>query len=80
MSEIIDLGAERSKREQPDPEFVSQDEYGRPLYTFGVEYEFSGGIYSFHLTAYSWEDAEAKVAAIRESGKVFGQMFSRVPA
>lgn len=78
--DVIDLGAERNKRAQPDPEFVTKDEYGRPLYTFGVEYELGGKQYSFHLVAYDWADAEAKVTAIRESGRVYGQIYSEVPA
>jgi hypothetical protein len=80
MTDVIDLGAERSRREQPDPEFIRQDEYGRPLYSFGVEYEFDDRRYQFQLWAYSWEDAEAKLAGIRASGKVFGQLYSAVPA
>jgi extradiol dioxygenase family protein len=77
---IVDLVAERNKREQPDPEFISQDEYGRKVYTFCVEYDFEGHQFSFHLQAYSWEDAEAKVAALRQSAKVYGQMHSVIPA
>ena len=80
MAEITDLAAERNRRAQPDPEFVRQDDYGRPVYCFGVEYRFNDRTYSFQLWAYSWEDAEAKVASIRESGKVFGQLYSQAPA
>lgn len=80
MSDIIDLNAERNRRAEPDPEFVSQDEYGRKLYTFGVDYDHDGSSYTFHLVAYSWEDAEAKVAGIRASAKVYGQIYSHIPA
>lgn len=78
--DVIDFTAERNRRAQPDPELVSQDEYDRPLYTFGAECEMEGRSFSFTLVAYSWEDAEVKVAAIRDSAKVFGQLFSQVPA
>jgi hypothetical protein len=79
MNNIIDLSAKRNEREQPDAEFVRSDEFGRPLYTFGVEYRMDDRTYSFHLIAYDWEDAERRVAAIREDGKVFGQIMTAVP-
>lgn len=80
MTDPIDLAAERNKREQSDPQFVHQDDYGRPLYAFGVEYTFEGNQFTFHLIAYSFEDADAKVAAIRDSAKVYGQIFSETLA
>lgn len=80
MSDIIDLSEKRNEREKPDEEFVRKDDFGRPLYTFGVEYHMDGGLWSFHLWAYDWDDAERRVAAIREDGKVFGQIMTSVPA
>lgn len=80
MSDIIDLTAERNRRADPDPEFIRKDEYGRPLYCFGVDYTHSESTFSFQLWAYDWADAEAKVSSIRESAKVFGQLYSKMPA
>jgi hypothetical protein len=80
MSDIIDLNAERSKRDQPDPEFVRKDDFGRPLYTFLLSYEMGGSQWCAEIWAYSFEDAEARVAAMRESLKVDGQAYSTVPA
>lgn len=77
---VIDLGAERNRRAQPDPEFVRKDDYGRPLYTFLLSYEMDGSRWSTELWAYDFADAEARVAAMRESLKVDGQAFSTVPA
>jgi hypothetical protein len=77
---VVDLTAERNKREQPDAEFMRKDEYGRHVYCFGVQYDHAGSQYSFHLWAYDWADAEAKVASMRSSATVFGKMFSVVPA
>jgi hypothetical protein len=80
MSDIIDLNAERSKRDQPDPEFVRKDDFGRPLYTFLLSYEMAGSQWCAEIWAYSFEDAEARVQAMRESLKVDGQAYSTVPA
>jgi hypothetical protein len=80
MSDIIDLNAERSKRDQPDPEFVRKDDFGRPLYTFLLSYEMAGSQWRAEIWAYSFEDAEARVQAMRESLKVDGQAYSTVPA
>lgn len=80
MDEIVDLNAERNKRAQPDPEFVKHDDYGRPMYHFGLGYEFEGSEWSCHIWAYSMEDAEARIAAMRASLRLFGQTFSMIPA
>lgn len=77
---IIDLAAERNKQSQPDPEFIRHDEYGRPLYSYGVEYQLGERTFTFNIWAYSWVEAEANVVAIRDSAKVYGQIFSEIPA
>jgi len=79
MTDVIDLGAERNRRAQPDPEFVRQDDYGRPLYHFGLSYEFDGRTWAAELWAYSFEDAEARVAAMRGTLTVCGQTYSVIP-
>lgn len=80
MDDVIDLSAERDKRVEPDPEFVRQDDYGRELYTFLLSYEMDGKQWSTQVWAYDFADAEARVAAMRESLKVDGQAFERLPA
>lgn len=80
--EIFDLHAERLKRgapEEPEPEFVSEDEFGRPLSAFGVSYELDGQVHTFHLNAYDFVDAEERVEAIRASGELIGQADERLP-
>lgn len=79
MADPIDLNAERNKREQPDPEFIRQDEYGRKLFVFLLNYEMDGKQWSTEVWAYDFADAEARVAAMRESLKVTGQLFDRIP-
>lgn len=78
--EPINLSAERSKREQPEPEFVKADEYGRPLYKFGYSFEHQSKEYGFDFWAYDAEDAQAKLASIRESAKFDGQIYGSIPA
>ena len=77
---IIDLTAERNRRAEPDPEFIRHDDYGRPLYTFLLNYEMNGGRWQTQVWAYDQADAEARVAAMRESLTVLGKAFSCVPA
>ena len=80
MNDIIDLGAERNKRERPDPEFCCKDDYGRDLFTFLLSYEMDGKRYGTQVIAYSQEDAEARVVAMRASLTYDGQLFEVVPA
>ncbi len=77
---IIDLNAERNRRAQPDPEFVKQDDYGRPLYMFLLSYEYQDRRWQAEIWAYSFEDAEGRVAAMRESLVCDGQCFAAIPA
>jgi hypothetical protein len=81
MSEdIIDLAAERNRRIAPDAEHVMHDDFGREMYRFLLTYDFSGGQWGTEMWAYSAEDAEAKVAAMRESLRVDGQVFTQILA
>lgn len=80
MSDVIDLNAERSKREQPDPDHVRHDDFGRPLYEFLLSYGMEDKQWSTTVWAYSFEDAENRVIAMRESLKVDGQAYGCIPA
>ena len=77
--EPIDLAAERNKREEPAPENVLVDDFGRKLYRFLCSYDLGPERYIFHLWAYDLEDADKKIQAIKESGQVDGQVFHTVP-
>lgn len=79
MSDVIDLGAFRDRRDGPDPDLVATDEYGRKLFTYLLSYDFDGGQYSTQVWAYSMEDAAARVEAMRASLRLDGQAFHRVP-
>lgn len=79
MTDIVDLNAERNKREQPDDECIRKDEYGRPLYMFLIEWVRDGKQYGHHIWAYDQTDADAHIAAMRESLAYTGQAYSMVP-
>lgn len=80
MSDVIDINAERNRREQPDPEFVRKDEYGRPLYCYTLSYEMSDRRYCTDIWAYDFADAGNRVSAMRESLKLDGQIFHQIIA
>lgn len=80
MADVIDLTAERNQRTHPDPEFACQDDYGRKLYLYALGYEFDGCQWAAEVWAYSQEDAEGRVAAMRQSLTLHGQIYARIPA
>ena len=77
---IIDLTERRNAAAQPAPEFVRTDEYGRKLYCFLLDYEMDGSQYSAELWAYDMDEAHRRVAAMRNSLGVSGQLFDCIPA
>lgn len=81
MSEnIIDLAEKRNERERPDPEFIKRDDFGREMFLYTLDYEFQNGHWATQLWAYSAEDADARVAAMRESLRNMGQGYTVIPA
>lgn len=80
MSDIIDLNERRNAMEAPDAEFVRKDDFGRPLYMFTLSYEMDGSSWGAEVWAYSAEDAEARVSAMRSSLVCMGQVFAAFPA
>lgn len=76
MADIIDLSAERDRRDGPDRGLTYIDPRGRKWMTFVVRYKRAGKEFSFHLMALSWKDAERHVEAIRRSGSVDGVVYA----
>ncbi|WP_152613436.1 hypothetical protein [Inquilinus limosus] len=68
-------------RQRPEPEHVSCDQWGRPMFRFVVEYPHlrtqSGmeRVWTATIWAYDQEDAEARLDAIRASGRLAGQVL-----
>jgi hypothetical protein len=74
MSDPIDLSAERDKRTGPDAEHVRKDEFGRPLFRFLLSYEMDGEMWGgVDVWAYSMDDAQRRVDAMRASARLDGQ-------
>lgn len=82
MPDLIDLAAERNKRDAPDPQFVRTDDFGRPMYAYSVRYATMDGKQWGGVTIWAYDFAEAlrRMEAIRASGKVDGQLMAEVPA
>lgn len=76
---VIDLSERRAAREAPDADCIRHDDFGRPLYLFGLQYRFAEALWAIDLWAYSFDDAAARVAAMRDSLTVFGQIMGHVP-
>lgn len=78
---VIDLNLKRGAADREvDPAFVRQDEYGRKLYCFLLEYEFEGETYGLDMWAYSREIVEKQIPSIRASLRYLGQKLGEVPA
>lgn len=75
---VIDLNAARAVRELPDAEHLDRDQFGRPMYRFALTYEMGEKIWGVEVWAYSFEDAEQRVAAMRASLSVAGQVHSEI--
>ena len=80
MSEPISLDAVRAARGQPEADLVRKDGFGRPMFCFLLEYTMGGDEWGHKLWAYSEDDARARVAAMRESLVLRGQIFGTVPS
>ena len=65
-------------RLEPDPDCVTRDEAGRPLFRYCCDYRLFGRGFTFTLWAYDFDDAEARLDAIRQSGHIAGQVLSEV--
>lgn len=78
--DVIDLNAEREKRDGPDADCTKTDQWGRRMYLYALEYSFADARWATDIWAYSVEDAEERVAAMRESLVVLGQTYAVIPA
>lgn len=78
MPDPIDLAAERNKRDAPDPQFISTDDFGRPMYAYSLIYNMDeklwGGV---TIWAYDYPEALRRMEAIRATGRIDGQLLER---
>ncbi|MEF3131068.1 hypothetical protein OS035_06280 [Rhizobium sp. 268] len=70
----------RSDREAPDVAFVTSDGDDRKLYRFALQYNMDGKNWATEIWAYSSKDAEERVAAMRHSLMMCGQLYGEVEA
>lgn len=83
MSGVVDLSAERDRREGPDPGLVRQGEDG-PLYLFTADFRRTddrrpeGRRPSIRFWARDFEEAQAIIDAMRESLELAGQVHAEV--
>lgn len=71
---VVDLQQVKDQREGPDADCLLRDVWGRPMGLFGFEYVVDGKKWSFHLEAYSHDDAEKRIEAIRQGVTFLGQL------
>ncbi|OCP17458.1 MULTISPECIES: hypothetical protein [unclassified Ensifer] len=71
---IVDLQQVKDQREGPDADCLLRDHLGRPMGLFGFEYVVDGRKWSFHLEAYSHDDAEKHIETIRQGVTFLGQL------
>lgn len=75
---VVELSLARDRRDGPDLEFVSTDECGQKMFTFGAEYSIDGSTFSFNFFAYDFSDAERRILAMKSglslSGKIYCEM------
>ncbi|RDJ03313.1 hypothetical protein B5K06_30425 [Rhizobium grahamii] len=60
---------------QPDQPFIRRDANGTSLFKFAVQYRMGGLLWAADIWAYSHQDAEARVNAMRDSLMVCGQIY-----
>lgn len=76
MTNIVDLDKFRRDLEQPDPDCVTEDLEGNPMYAFALEFNHDNGTYAMRIWAYDFADAERRVQSIKNSLAVRGQIFA----
>lgn len=59
----------------PDSDQTWRDDAGQTWFRFAVDYSFEGRTFSAHIWARGVEDAELRLAALRETGRVLGQVY-----
>ncbi|ACE94360.1 hypothetical protein Bra5_PD00111 (plasmid) [Rhizobium phaseoli Brasil 5] len=77
---VIRFPRRREYCDDPDRAFLSSDADARRLYKFALQYEMDGKSWATEIWAYSSKDAEDRVAAMRRSLTMCGQLYAEVEA
>ena len=78
MTDPTDLTAYSNAKAEPDADCITRDQYGRPFYTFLLEYQLGDKRYGTQISAYTEAEAERHVEAMRQSLTYTGKLFSRI--
>lgn len=78
MTSIISLTAERTKRDAPDADCIRSDSTGNQMQIYALEYRFNDRRCEAEIWAYSMQDAQSRVAAVRDSLTLIGQTVAVV--
>lgn len=65
--------------DQPSEECRWTDHEGVEWFKFCVDFQFGGSEWSVDIWARNAEDAEGRVAALRSTAKLGGQLFDAIP-
>jgi hypothetical protein len=83
----IDLAAVRSARDDksngPDADqtcIIVKDGKPQKWFKFSVAFNIDDAEFTFHIWALDFADADRRVAAIKSTAKVSGQIMAEVPA
>lgn len=75
--DVIDLTEERERRTGPDSQFVQVID-GVKWFKYAASYTTGDGSFSITFWATGFDDANSRVAAMRELLKLDGQLYSEV--
>jgi hypothetical protein len=75
---VVSLVKERERRDGPDPQHLMPDDGGRLMARYACQFRMNDRTWCESIWAYSTEDAEARVVAMRESLVVCGQIYAEV--
>lgn len=65
---------------RPNANMIAFDDENRPMFKYTIKYRHEDRTFESDIWAYSVQDAEARLAEIRKSSTITGQVFERQPA
>lgn len=76
---MVDLNAERERRNSPDAAFIYVDEKGVQWFKFTCEFECDDSKWGFEIWALDHQDAMRRVEALKASASVKGKLYHEIP-
>lgn len=75
MSNIVDLQAERDKRDPPAASTVTTDTEGRAMFKYSISYRVDGREFSTSFFAYDLDDAYHRCNCMVATLQLDGQLY-----